>query len=319
MRGDAGLARTSLQSFTRPCAEKIEATVQAMFCDCCGSARWTPLFSDHGFQLGRCTDCALHYIDPMPAATTRMTEMERGHFAGEQKVLSADRQLASEQVQRRRFSSYVDAVKQHKPDGLWLDIGCGSGTLLTLAHGAGYSIEGIELSADRRSVAGEVTRAKIHDRPVEDLAFPDATFDVISLINVFSHLTAPRQTLAELARILKPSGVAVVATGELDVGIAESHVFRWNLGDHLFFLGKGTMLRYAQRTGLRIASQNVTWTPSLIYTRDRFSVMGMSGVRNTIKRATLAMPGAMPLISRVMLRREAGNAAYSAVYVLQKS
>lgn len=289
-----------------------------MICDCCGSGRWTPLFSENGFQLGRCPDCGLHYIDPMPTATTRMTEMERGHFAGEQNVLSADRQLASEQVQRRRFNSYVKAVKHHKPDGLWLDIGCGSGTLLTLARGAGYSIEGIELTPDRRAVAAEVTQVKIYNRPVEDLAFPDETFDVISLINVFSHLTAPGQTLSELARILKPSGVAVVATGELDVGIAKSHVFRWNLGDHLFFLGNGTMQRYAERTGLRLVSEDVEWTPSLIYTRDRFSVKGRSGMRNSIKRATLATPGALPLIRRIMLRRAAGNAAYSATYVLQK-
>src|SRR5207244_11486157 len=83
-----------------------------------------------------------------------------------------------------------------------------------------------------------------------------------------SDLTRPTETLAELHRILKPSGVLILATGEMTAGIQKSHMFTWNLGDHLYFLGDRTMARYARKTGFDIAHHDRAWLPDRMYTRD---------------------------------------------------
>ena len=287
-------------------------------CDCCGADNWVALFSENGFRLGRCDTCALHYINPMPAVETRMTEMEQGHFAGNLKVLDADRQLTSERISHERFSGYAEMAHRHVSEGRWLDIGCGSGTLIELAQERGFVPEGIELTADRRAVARRMTGAPIHDRPVEEISFDDDTFSVISLINVFSHLTSPKSTLIELQRILRPGGVIILATAEFGEGVKKSHMFSWSLGDHLYFLGEGTMERYARQAGLQVLEHERTWIPNVLFSKERFRVKGRSKSRNTIKAITLKVPGGLPMLRALVLSRAKDNPGYAAIFALGK-
>lgn len=271
---------------------------------------------DNGHRLGRCLSCDLHYVESMPPRGLRMTEIEEGHFAGSQRVLGANRQQVTERVARERFRGYVDLGRRYAPAGRWLDIGCGAGLLVTLARDAGYLAEGIELSADRRAVASRNTGAVIHGRPVEEVGFADGTFSVISLINVFSHLTSPLATLAELRRVLAPGGVLILATGEVAEGVKKSHVHRWNLGDHLYFLGDRTMSTYARRVGLRIVHHDRVPLASTQYTKDWFRARGRSSLRNAVKLAVANTPGAQPLLRSLLLRHQSANAVSSAVFAL---
>ena len=274
---------------------------------------------ENGFRLGRCSDCSLLYIDPMPEAGARMTEIEKGHFATNEKVLDAGRQLASEGATHNRFAAYVEVAARHAPKGKWLDVGCGSGTLMTIAAERGYETEGIELTADRRKAAERVTRSIVYGQTIEDVNFDDDSFDVISMINVFSHLTGPAATLCEIARILKPGGVLLLVTAEFGNGVRKHHLYRWSLGDHLFFLGSGTMSRYAARAGLDVREEYRVWIPDALYSRERFRVHGRSAWRNVAKVATLSIPGAFPILRCLMLRRQRDNPGYSSMFVIRRA
>jgi 2-polyprenyl-3-methyl-5-hydroxy-6-metoxy-1,4-benzoquinol methylase len=285
-------------------------------CDCCGADRWEPLFEEHGFTLGHCGECQLHYLDRIPPLETRMTEMEEGHFAGDAAIVDASRHGAGEEVREEQFAAYVDLAAGIVPSGRWLDIGCGAGTLLGLAQRRGYEVEGIELTPDRRASAAARTGATVHSQPVEQLHLPDASFDVISMINVFSHLVSPTGTLAELRRLLRPGGVVILATGELLAGVERSHMFNWCLGDHLHWLGDGTMDRYADKLQLTVRHHQQTPILDLLYTREWARMRGASAKRNAAKAVLLAVPGALPAVRAVMRRRQAGNAVCSSVFAL---
>jgi 2-polyprenyl-3-methyl-5-hydroxy-6-metoxy-1,4-benzoquinol methylase len=267
-------------------------------------------------RLGQCADCDLLYIADIPKSERRMTELEQGHYAGSLRVLDARKQIAAERVLEREFRAYVDLARSQVPRGRWLDVGCGGGLLLGLAHEAGFQAEGIELTADRRAVAHEVTGLPVHGEPVEALEFPDDTFDVISLINVFSHLTSPAGTLAELRRILKPGGVLILATGEMTAGVQKAHVHNWNLGDHLYFLGDRTMAHYADRIGYTVAHHDRAWLPERMYTKDWLRLRGRSALKNAVKSTILNTPGAFPVFRAAMLRRLRNSAAHSSVFAL---
>jgi SAM-dependent methyltransferase len=286
-------------------------------CDCCGSDEWRELFTENGIRLGQCPECDLLSIADIPARERRMTELEEGHYAGTKKVLGAGKQLEAERVLEDQFRAYVDLARQHVPTGRWLDIGCGAGLLLALAQEAGYSGEGVELNADRRAAAAEVTGMPMHAQPVEDVHFPDGSFDVISLINVFSHLTSPAATFTELRRILKPGGVLILATGEMTAGIQKSHMYNWNLGDHLYFLGDRTMARYGEKVGFDVVEHQRSWFPDLLYSRESLKSKGRSGLRNAVKTTILRTPGAFSLFRSVMLHRAAGSAAHASVFALR--
>lgn len=287
-----------------------------MSCDCCGGGAWNPLFVENGVHLGQCPDCALLFVDDIPAPTARMTEMEEGHYAGTQQINPADRQSSSELIMRERFQGFVDLARRHRDAGRWLDVGCGGGLLMTLARDGGYTVEGIELSADRRRLTETATGATVHGVPLEDVGYPDDSFDVVSLINVFSHLISPTRTFAELHRILRPGGIVVMATGEFTPGVQQGDMLHWNLGDHLFFLGEGTIDRYAEKTGFTVAHHHRRWLPDEMFSREWLRVKGRSGAKNAVKTTIDRTPGGLALLRTVMLRRQADSSAHSGVFVL---
>lgn len=288
-----------------------------MTCDCCGSPSWDPLFSENGVRLGRCRECHLHYVDDIPAPQQRMTEMEEGHYAGDQTIVDAMRQSRGENLLRERFEGFVDLARESVPGGRWLDIGCGAGLLLRLAQDAGFEVEGIELSADRRALAAQATGAPVHGVPVEDVGYPDASFDVISMINVFSHLISPTQTFAELRRLLRPGGVVVMATGEMTDGVQRGDMHHWNLGDHLYFLGDGTIDRYAAKSGFEVLHHDRRWLPDEMYSRAWLRATGRSAPKNALKKTIDVTPGGLRLLRAVMLRRQADSSAHASTFVLR--
>lgn len=109
--------------------------------------------------------------------------------------------------------------------GRWiLDIGCGRGELVCEAarrgaHAVGidYAEAAIELSRKRRSQLDEDSRrrTKFLLADAKGLDFPDGSFDVIFLIDVYEHLHPYEieQTLAEVMRVLRPGGKFIVHTG----------------------------------------------------------------------------------------------------------
>jgi ubiquinone/menaquinone biosynthesis C-methylase UbiE len=101
-----------------------------------------------------------------------------------------------------------------------LDVGCGTGTLaLAVARRVGASgrVSGIDPSAQQIARA-RVKTARRHVpiefriAVIEELPFPDQTFDVVFSTLMMHHLPGPlkRQGLTEIARVLKPSGRLVI-------------------------------------------------------------------------------------------------------------
>lgn len=101
-----------------------------------------------------------------------------------------------------------------------LDLGCGSGRIarhllkLTAAeiYGVDYNPQLVDWCA--RNLKGHFTQNRLHP----PLAFPDAHFDVVYLMSVFTHLRRETQEewLAELRRVTRPGGVALVTFHDED-------------------------------------------------------------------------------------------------------
>jgi SAM-dependent methyltransferase len=94
--------------------------------------------------------------------------------------------------------------------GRLLDIGAGRGELLRTALQAGWSAIGIEPSANFREYAGKYSGAELREEPVERCGFAPNSFDVVVLLAVLEHLYNPDETIAEIARILRPGGALLL-------------------------------------------------------------------------------------------------------------
>ena len=90
-----------------------------------------------------------------------------------------------------------------------LDAGCGSGRTMQELEDYG-TVRGIELDEDAAELArsrghGEVTVGRL-----EQLPWPDRTFDLITSLDVIEHTPDDRAALAELLRVCRPGGWLLV-------------------------------------------------------------------------------------------------------------
>jgi ubiquinone/menaquinone biosynthesis C-methylase UbiE len=102
-----------------------------------------------------------------------------------------------------------------------LDVGCGTGTLaLEVQRRVGSVGRVVGIDPGEEQIARARAKAARHDVPIafqvgviEQLAFPDQTFDVVLSTLMMHHLpkSLKAQGLAEIARVLKPGGRVVIA------------------------------------------------------------------------------------------------------------
>ncbi|MGI8586320.1 MAG: class I SAM-dependent methyltransferase [Chloroflexia bacterium] len=138
----------------------------------------------------------------------------------------------------------ADLAQLH-PGEVVLDVGCGTGTLALAAKqrvGETGRVSGIDPSVQmiaraRRKAARRALEIDFQVGVIEQLAFPDQSFDVV--LSTFMMHQLPddlkRQGLVEIARVLKPGGrLLVVDTrrpGEQQGRSARLvHTGRWNSG-----------------------------------------------------------------------------------------
>jgi ubiquinone/menaquinone biosynthesis C-methylase UbiE len=102
-------------------------------------------------------------------------------------------------------------VAERTGTGRLLDIGCGTGFVISLLADTFDEVHGIDPTRamlDKVDTSpGNIT---LQEGVAEDLPFPDASFDLVTAYSVLHHLADHRPVLAEVARVLRPGGVFYV-------------------------------------------------------------------------------------------------------------
>lgn len=98
-------------------------------------------------------------------------------------------------------------------EGDVLDCGCNDGTFTQAVRLAGHKTIGIDLiplNIERARILYPVNEFYIMD--VEDLKFPDESFDTVVFTETIEHLVDPRKALREIHRVLRPDGLLLCTT-----------------------------------------------------------------------------------------------------------
>lgn len=122
----------------------------------------------------------------------------------------------------KRWATYVDRTVTATleriapgPGERILDVGCGTGTLLHVLSVSDptLGLAGVDLSPEMLAVAKRRLEgaADLREGWAERLPFPDAAFDIAVSTSVLHYLPDPHAALAEMKRVLKPGGRAVVS------------------------------------------------------------------------------------------------------------
>ena len=94
------------------------------------------------------------------------------------------------------------------------DVGCGPGVMVEAVLSRGGTFDGVDLSPEMvreaREKFGHLGNVSFREGSIEELTLPDAGYDQALCMAVIEYLSTPRRAMAEIARILKPGGIAIV-------------------------------------------------------------------------------------------------------------
>ena len=105
-----------------------------------------------------------------------------------------------------------------------LDVGCGTGANLQMLGEFGAA-EGVDVSADALDFCRTRGLAKVKQGAAESLPFADASFDLVTGLDVVEHLDDDIAGLSEMRRVLRPDGRAVL--------FVPAFMFLWGVQDDI--------------------------------------------------------------------------------------
>lgn len=157
------------------------------------------MFGHDGRAVVRCRDCHLGFLSPFP------TDEELA------RIYSHSYYFADDALSAYLAKEIAGPLRRRIPAGRILDVGVGGGEFIALAKEAGYQAEGVDTSA----AAVELCRKRgleAHQGDLRTFGAEPGTYDCITMWDVIEHLLEPRDYLAAAFRLLRPGGLLVVKT-----------------------------------------------------------------------------------------------------------
>lgn len=213
--------------------EGLPAVVNWLSCDGCG----------HVYTDGYFEGAALEFL---------FAETQRSQTPGYE--IESQRYVSSAMVER--------VIAAHgSARGRWLDVGFGSGSLLTTAEEYGFTVAGIDL----RESSCAPLRALGYDvqcTPLDGLLKYNQ-FDIVSLADVLEHTPFPRMTLELCAAQLRPGGTLFISMPNADcfawraLDIANANPY-WQELEHYHNFGRKRLERLLSLHGFEPNSYAVS-------------------------------------------------------------
>ncbi len=111
---------------------------------------------------------------------------------------------------RWRVRCLLEKLAQTTSAERLLDLGCGTGLILDLAHDLFNELDGIDITEEMLVRVKSRPNVRTQIASAENIPFPDNTFDMVTAYGVLHHIADIGQVFHEVRRTLKPGGVFYV-------------------------------------------------------------------------------------------------------------
>lgn len=290
-------------------------TNSAPSCPLCASTGTIHAFSDSGCEVRACSVCDLFFVHPRPPVLEQQRRVSSEECPGIE-ILDCARRYEGECLY---YDRHFDLIAKEIADATSiLDVGCGTGNLLErFASRPNCHRIGIELNPSAARVARTTAKCEILEQPFETFR-ADRKFDVITMINVFSHLSSFDAMFRSLHAALAPNGRVILRTTEMSHRVSRWNQVHWGVPDDLHFLGLNTLNYLCAKYGFAIARHVRVPFEDELFRPSRWQQMGRSRSHNAIKRVATRIPGALPL-ARYLYTTALGQRLFVSLIVLTKS
>ena len=222
-------------------------------CYICQSSNYEHYDSENGHNIVKCSDCGLLFLNPRPGLDQIDEASKSGMHRGDKllKVTGKFKEFLKE-IYLSRLNDFNYAIMfSQKKKYTWLDIGCGHGEFVeALSNFGGENIDIIGLEPNVRKLEG--ARERGLDVKFFDLTTHQDKYDVISALNVYSHLPNPPKDIARWCDMLNEGGELLLQTGDSANIPAKDHHKPYSLPDHLSFTSKKLLIELLENLGMEV-------------------------------------------------------------------
>lgn len=284
-------------------------------CGFCGAGSASVRYDFGAHRILRCPGCTFMWLDPQPSAAELHEVYGADYYRNEQffdaggdTIYGYHDYLSERFVKQQDLKRVVDRIAAlldgtgEGGDGRgaevrgqrFLDVGCGFGYLLDVAHDRGFAVEGIDYN---RSAVDWIARKYRFSAACGDfMAYEGEPCDAVTMLDVIEHLPQPFDALAKAASLTRTGGIFAVSTMDCDSFV--SRLLGRRLEDfrrtreHLYFFNRRTMRACLERAGfevLRIDTYGLTIRLDALMKRARLAVPGIgAGLERLVRWAGLS-------------------------------
>ena len=165
-------------------------------------------------------------------------------------------------IKRRAIKNKLRLIEQHQPvKGKILDIGAGTGDFLLEAKNKNWETVGVEPNEKAKSIA--INKGVLFADTIEKIE--SNSFDVITLWHVLEHVPDVAHQVAELKRLLKPSGTLIIAVPNFKSFDANYYKTFWAAYDvprHLWHFSKTAIEKLFDKQNMNLVAVKPMWFDS---------------------------------------------------------
>jgi 2-polyprenyl-3-methyl-5-hydroxy-6-metoxy-1,4-benzoquinol methylase len=203
----------------------------------------------HGGGLWECITCSLQFRFPSP----RREDLNELYRCGAPEAWNTS---AEERVDWELARRMLDSVQPHGLERQrLLDVGCWDGRFLASVKGQ-WELNGIEINPVAARLAAQRGISLVGD-DLAQLELQSTSFDAITAFDVIEHVPDPATFVRSCARLLKPGGSLIVATGNtasLPWRILRSRNLYCIWPEHLCFINEKWCKGIAEQVGLTVSA-----------------------------------------------------------------
>jgi SAM-dependent methyltransferase len=223
-------------------------------CDLCGSRRQALVFEVGGYPIVRCAECGLVFVGRAQTAQELAAFYDSDYWE-DPDAEGYGGYAAAEERKRHHFAGLLSEIEAMCETGDLLEVGSAYGFFLDEARRRGWRVRGIEPSPHAARHAREQLGLDIASEPLSELAVEAESVDAIAMWDVIEHLPDPRATVEAAHAWLRPGGVVVLSTGDIESLTARLHGREWSLLTppwHQFYFSRKTMKRLLADVGFHV-------------------------------------------------------------------
>jgi SAM-dependent methyltransferase len=247
----------------RSAARARGGRVTSSCCPGCGADAFPDRITLGGYQLFACPRCTLRFA---PQAFHVPVDYDRLYESAEYKTdqVQALQSLGREELaDHPTYRSFFRRVR-HVPGAKLLDVGCGVGRFCQGAHGHGWNVTGIDVSARAIETGRTLAPFPLRVATTEELLQGGERFDVVTAFEVVEHLSDPVEFLASTGRLVYPGGQLFITVPNWSSAVVQKATRPdWVPPVHLLFFTEAALRQAGERSGLTRVTTGIIWSDPL--------------------------------------------------------